>query len=118
MVQLTTLTDEQFSTLIDDRQQATASLERAVAHAERLTRENMALLMGLVHYSKEEVATMLHCSTKQVERYEKAGGLIPTRIGGKVLYSASSVRSFLDAYQPGLVSELPSSLPRPRKRNQ
>ena len=117
MVQLTTLTDEQFNALLSDRDKALANVDRALSALDRINRDNMALLMGLVHYSKEEVATMLHCSTKQVERYEKAGGLVPTRIGGKVLYSASSVRSFLDAYQPGLVSELPSSLPKPKKRS-
>ena len=111
----TTFTQEQFDALLSDRDESLRREARVLELAEGIQHENFALKAGLIHYDKAEVAAMLHCSTKMIERYEKSGKLIATRIGSKVLFSARSLMAFVEQYNVADV-KLPESSNYPKRK--
>ncbi len=91
--------EEQFDRLLGDRQEMVDREKRALELAESLKRERDQFALGLVHFDKQEVASLLHCSTKQLERYEKDRKLVPTRMFGKPVYSYSQLMEFIQAHR-------------------
>ncbi|QDK81568.1 hypothetical protein EXU85_24340 [Spirosoma sp. KCTC 42546] len=117
-MELRVLTEEQFQAMMTDRQDAITRERRILELAETINRENIALKAGLIFYNKEQVANMLHCSTKQVERYEASGKLTGTRFTSRVLFSASSLMIFVDEYNiVGVKLPKQSSYPRRKRRS-
>ncbi|GAB4012843.1 hypothetical protein GCM10028808_30300 [Spirosoma migulaei] len=98
-MEFTVLTKDQLDAILTDRDEWKKVALRALDLTEEVKRENFAIKAGLIHYDRNEVATMLHCSTKQVIRYEEVQELKPTRIHGKVLYSANDLMAFIEKFQ-------------------
>jgi|GEM_PF-6713259 len=104
-----TLTDEQFRAIITDRDQAVEREKRNLELAENIYRQYISLLSGLKHFSREEVAELLHCSEHQLYRYEKDNKLVPRRMLGKILYPGDRLLEFLRTYdQPAMAAEVQS----------
>lgn len=114
----TVLTNEQFQAILTDRDEALRREARALDIAESLEARIKAMEAGLVHYTKEEAAAFFCCSTKQMERYEKAGYIRPSKVGNKVTYPLVQLQAMAHTFQNhGIVHAISDSFPK-RKRHQ
>ncbi len=56
----------------------------------------MKKIMGITYFSVDEVAELFSVARMTVQRWTKSGKLHPTKIGGRIWYSAEELENYMN----------------------